>query len=588
MQERAGEIGSLDGFRHLLMQTADAKSLPSWPERLKLAPQQQKYGQSRLGRSTVNRLLLGLGILSLVACTFEAPPAIAPFRFPPTEIPLSPLVDSSSRQVFDDPGNLVAFHGFGCAEWLNEPDRPGGLRVRQSQQIPRTMNSAAVILSGWQFRSLRGDHELWSLGTAIGAIRRTLLDDGSHALEWEAYGGIADGDFDDPYRWCYHFTALAWNRDAYAVYIDQRDSHAFAGDSSGREVPFGWETALSFHPSFVEIYPSGGSASAMILPRGFGFHWLRAFEDHNLLQLAYNLDPGAPFIADGRQYSTPSPDLGGADQAGRTYYSWETKTILKDNALRRDYSMGELVSVASGSGVEAVHPPFTIVPVEDHGNCVPVGEAGSESRSIGGIPFDVAIPVLTGWDLSYVCDDREVQEIGFWIDDFAYDPGTSGPRADGRLDYTVRSVLRDQGSGGGASYRHRVSILGLRKQPPMPPTPSLSVLPDVLRFPYPDHRGLPATTRNAFLDNFGNAPADRTAVAVVGPDATLFELVSQHPPTLTLPPGGNEQFTLRLAVPCGAPTPSASWSAVLRIDTTEGRFEVPIVGQPYPCVTSDG
>jgi hypothetical protein len=133
-----------------------------------------------------------------------------------------------------------------------------------------------------------------------------------------------------------------------------------------------------------------------------------------------------------------------------------------------------------------------------------------------------------------------------------------------------------------------VSVLGFRKMPPPPPAPSLSVLPDVMRFPYPDHRGRPATTRNAFLSNYGNAAADRLAVAVVGPDAAVFQLVSQHPATLTLAPGEDELFTVRFAVPCGAPAPAAAMSATLRIDTTEGRFEVPLSGQPYPCATPEG
>jgi hypothetical protein len=535
---------------------------------------------SRDGRG---HLLTCLGTLSLLACTFEPPSAdISPFRDLPTQLEPSPLVESSSREVFEDPDGLVAFLGFGCAE-SKEREGPRYLRVKQSQQIPQHMNSAAVILSGWDFRYLEGDHELNILGTAIGGIRRTVLDDGGHALEWDAYGVLSDANFDDPYRWCYHFTVLAWNDNYYAAYIDQRDSLAFEGDFLGREVPFGWETALSFHPSFVEVYPFGGSA--MILPRGFGFGWRGFEDDHNLLQLAYNLDPGESFIADGRQYTKPSPNLGGTDQVGRTYHSWETKTIFKDNTTRRDYLTGELVSVASGPGVEVIHPPFAIVPVEDHSNCVPVGEAASETRSVGEIPFDVAIPVLTGWDLSYVCNDRHVREIGFWIEDFVYNPGRPGAGYDGSLSYTVQSRLHDDG-GGGATFRHRVSLLGLRKVPPPPPAPSLSVLPDVLRFPYPDHLGRPATTRNALLTNFGNAPADRLAVTVIGPDAGLFPLTSQHPASLTLDPGEDELFSIRFAVPCGGPT-GVSRSATLRIETTEGPLDVPIVGQSYPCPMSE-
>ena len=197
-----------------------------------------------------------------------------------------------------------------------------------------------------------------------------------------AFGTIRDGGYDDPFRWCYHFTVVAWDGAAYAALVSQRDARGFIGDAQGREVPFGWQTSLSFHPSYVEVSPAD-SPVAMILPRGFGFVWPGEGEDHNLLQLAYNLDPGAPFIADGRQYSTPSPPLNGADRTGRTYYSWESKTVFKDNALRRPYLTGELVSVASGSGLEAVQPPFTIVPFEDQsGICAALVQDGLDQRRI--------------------------------------------------------------------------------------------------------------------------------------------------------------------------------------------------------------
>jgi hypothetical protein len=537
-------------------------------------------------------LLPALCGLPLSACVPAPPPVQAPpgprLPFGLLVPPPAALVESSSKKAFEDPGHLVAYQGLGCAE-SDRSKAPTTLLVTQTQEIPNTMDHAAVVLSGWQFRYLEGDQELTGLATGIFDIRRAVVEDGSHRLEWQAFGIMRDGGYDDPFRWCYRFTVVAWDGNAYAAQVDQRDNRGFNGDPIGREQPFGWETALSFHPSFVEVYPSGGSASAVMLPRGFGFVWAEELADHNLLQLAYNLDPGEGFIADGKQYSAPSPNLGGADQVGYTYYSWETKTVFKDNALRRDYYSAELVSVASGQGVEAIHPSFTIAPFEDEsGFCAALAVPPSESRTIDSVPYDVAIPVLTGWDLSYNCSDDEIQEIGLWIDDFAYDPGTSGPRYDGKLDYTVRSVLHDQAGGDFQRFRHRVSVLGLRKQPPTPAAASLSILPDTLRFPYPDHLGRPTTTRNAFLDNFGNAAADRTTIAVVGPDAARFQLVSQHPPMRTLAPGDSEQFTLHLAVPCGGPTPGVSWRATLRIDTTEGRFEVPLSGQPYPCAIAEG
>jgi hypothetical protein len=546
-------------------------------------------GPNRAARRAIH---VALVTLALLACTFEPPPAAPPpgprLPFGLLVPPLAPLVDSASTMAFEDPGSFVAYHGMGCAESDQSRD-PVTLLVAQSQAIPSTLSHAAVILNGWHFTYLEGDHEVLGLATGLFDIRRTAQDDGSHLLEWQAFGLIRDGNYDDPFRWCYHFTVVAWDSAAYAAQVDQRDARGFIGDAVGREVPFGWQTALSFHPSFVEVYPAG-SAVAMILPRGFGFAWPEENEDHNLLQLAYNLDPGAAFIADGRQYSTPGPALDGADRAGRTYYSWESKTVFKDDALRRPYLSAELVSVAAGSGLDAVQPPFTIVPFEDQsGICAAFVQDGLDQRKVRGLSYQVAIPVLTGWELSYGCGDAEVEEIGAWIGGFAYDTATSGQRSDSSLAYTVRTVLHDQGGVDVQHSRYRVAVLGFRKQPPAPPAPSLNVLPDVLRFPYPDHLGRPATTRNALLTNYGNVAADRLAVAVIGPDAAAFQLVSQHQARQTLAPGGDELFTVRFVVPCGAAGwPAVSLSAALRIETTEGPFEVPLIGQPYPCAVSAG
>ena len=135
------------------------------------------------------------------------------------------------------------------------------------------------------------------------------------------------------------------------------------------------------------------------------------------------------------------------------------QTIFKDNALRRDYVMGDIVSVVAGPGVGAVQPPFTIVPFEDQGNCIPA--AGStreaESRTVDLVPFDVAVPVLTGWDISYPCNDQHVQAIGTGIQSFTFSRPMDRPGA--QIDYTLRSVLRDKNGGDGSRFRHRISIL---------------------------------------------------------------------------------------------------------------------------------
>jgi len=196
------------------------------------------------------------------------------------------------------------------------------------------------------------------------------------------------------------------------------------------------------------------------LPRGFGFLW-EDFDDRNLLQLAYDLDYTEYFLAGDKEYvnegGPPLPP--GVDRA--IFHSWETKTIFKDNDLQRDYRTGELVSVVSGAGVRVIQPPFTIVPFEDLNNCVAFGDPQSNARIIERVPFAVAIPMLTGWDLSYVCDDQRVEEIGIRIDPFEY---TAAGYA-GMLTYTVHAVLHDENGGDAERFRHRVGILGFNRTP---------------------------------------------------------------------------------------------------------------------------
>ena len=70
-----------------------------------------------------------------------------------------------------------------------------------------------------------------------------------------------------------------------------------------------------------------------------------------------------------------------------------------------------------------------------------------------------AIPVLAGWDLSYLTDDQHVKNIGIWIDDFHYDidPNTLS----GTLRYKLSSVLSDDDNWPDFLSRHKVTILGI-------------------------------------------------------------------------------------------------------------------------------
>jgi hypothetical protein len=77
---------------------------------------------------------------------------------------------------------------------------------------------------------------------------------------------------------------------------------------------------------------------------------------------------------------------------------------------------------------------------------------------IENVPFAIAVPVLTGWELSYLTDDQHVKDVGVWIEDWSYTPSPTG----GTLRYTLGSILADDDDWPPHVIRHRVTVLGIR------------------------------------------------------------------------------------------------------------------------------
>ena len=135
--------------------------------------------------------------------------------------------------------------------------------------------------------------------------------------------------------------------------------------------------------------------------------------------------------------------------------------IFKDDDTRRDYLLGEIVSGLGGSEVGVVQPPFSILPVEDEGligSIVCVGGPDpivTTEHEIHTVPYKYAIPMLTGWNLSYGCGDGTVEEIGVWIDDWNWDHNNPGI-----LHYKLSTVLTPDHAVD--TRRHKITVLGLR------------------------------------------------------------------------------------------------------------------------------
>jgi hypothetical protein len=85
--------------------------------------------------------------------------------------------------------------------------------------------------------------------------------------------------------------------------------------------------------------------------------------------------------------------------------------------------------------------------------------------AVENVPFEYALPMLTGWALGYGiptrgCDDEHIAELGVWIDAFQYEKTPAAPA--GTLRYTISAILRDDNGLPGYFDRHKVSVLGLR------------------------------------------------------------------------------------------------------------------------------
>ena len=323
--------------------------------------------------------------------------------------------------------------------------------------MPSYVNAATVFLNGWKVAYLRNDHEVEGLFVSLGAI---ALRQGT--LSWQAVGELADQNFDDGYSLCYHFTAIGWNSSTLAAIADHEDEDNHEAIDVANDT-----TALSVISGFLQDanYPSG--VRAALLPRGFGARWEGSDDevpDHHLLQLAYNLDYAERFVDSRQEYDTQGqPSLpSSASQVDINVITRDSKTIFKDNALRRDRSTGEAVSVLAGADVGYVQPPFSVLPREDgRGLCSGAPVSSTTEIVVENVPFTYAIPVLTGWDLAYLCNDQHVAEMGVWLETFRYTRPVV-TLGGGTLRYTVSHVLRDHNSRPGSLARARVHILGFK------------------------------------------------------------------------------------------------------------------------------
>lgn len=422
-----------------------------------------------MSRST----LLLFVIATMVGCEATAP--TSPLEM--DQAALEPTTDSGRDLILDDPGIVHSeIEGPICAEL---PPGDGGdfrqISIAGNYDLPSFADDATVFLNGWSLEYLLEPED-----DDVRGISATIRDISfaGNTLTWNAVGWIGDDDGENAYKFCYVYTVVAWASStinfsaehlAGTVRFDGVDFEFYNGTTNDATTALTSISSESGVPLFGR--PPKPSKTVGVLPRGFRFEFQE--RDHHIRQLAYSIDHGERFKDAESAYDFRGPDsVSSSDLYEPFRVSWETYGILKDDAARRDYLFFGQYTAVSGDDIYIVNPPFAILPVTD--TCPSQTEPGivREQRfAIENIPFDYAIPMLSGWDLSYFCTNSHIARAGVWLKDVAYEKPQSG--SSGTLRYTLATILADKDGEPSYESRHKVDVLGLNARRPadLSPTP---------------------------------------------------------------------------------------------------------------------
>lgn len=353
------------------------------------------------------------------------------------------------------------------------------VKISESYTLPEAMTNATVILNGCWFSLLDQDRVTGPYGACPGECGEMQIETifvqidnigvSNRILTWDATGYIKDKHFDNPINFCYSYIILAWD--------DQNVKMRSFSDRTQTIVSDGLDWRSDDYHSVINHLPglltlSDRTKEDFTLPRGFALQWTSR-HDHKVLQVAYNLGNAVSFYEYPKVYfdEDGDPISAGVQNSiyGEGFVSWDTTAILKDDDVKRDTYAVDIVSVLSdlegdSTEVSLIKPPFVIIPLKRSSRrrqgfagvrIGTVAELRSHQYVIKNIDFDCAVPILTGWDLSFVEGDEEVTEIGINVRDIDYN------RNSGELTYTVNSILRDQDARPNFITNQNVSVLGI-------------------------------------------------------------------------------------------------------------------------------
>lgn len=407
-----------------------------------------------------------LSLLMLAGCGVVSEPAEEPT--------VGPGVTSS----FEDQDAIRIENGYRCSknnDYQSEKDKKDNVLTFRHSLFSKNdgYDRGAVVLNGWLLK-YRENNAIADLGVVIYGAYPYRLEGTGSTIDWSARGWLRNSA-SSKYSFCYVYTALMWNHSLLDVDYPQDNGSPSAwnaGVFNAAESPqAGPLNARGYlEDRLFKKYKDDGSFLAKktvaVLPLGFLFGWgekstdtgdvkSSKYEDHHLLQIGYNLDHIEVFTPNSG--STPA-------KYGDGVISWISQGILKDDSTIRPFYFNEKVMALEGNDVALVHPPFAISPRRENqadASNDPQKGVKTEKVTITGLPFKYAVPVLTGWDLYFCCEesDERVRDLGVWLSHVEYTKSLVSKT--GTLTYTVSSVLGRELKDKSFDSRHRVTVLGL-------------------------------------------------------------------------------------------------------------------------------
>lgn len=386
-------------------------------------------------------------LLSLSACATKKPEKKTPDSESQVKIPAAfeqLSLKSEARTVFEDAGKFILLEGSKCMQRDNgrEP-----VTIVQWIEMPGYVDSGTVVLNGWDLRYANQDREVNSMRADI-THSKLVKNTGSTFLAFEAQGKLDDQNRSDAFEFCVFYTAFGYQSAEIGATIEE--------DYNGVET----SALQDENQGAVTVMEHTGQKGTLkrneaiaIIPRGFDFQFADTFEcewrwipckwrdrtDYPLLQAAYNLS---------QTNAAPNPD-------GSPH--WAAQTIFKDNNTHA-HRVKTRAAWIRGRSVKLRADFLALNPRAGKANTCRKSADGvvrTQTVRIHELPYDYAIPMLTGWDLTNECEQQRVQRAGIWIHDIHFDPQSQ------RLEYKVSSILRDRDGAPSFNSAHRVTVLGL-------------------------------------------------------------------------------------------------------------------------------